>query len=417
MQKQDSKHRVVVTGMGAITPLGYTVDEFWKNVLANQLGVDYLTAFDCSEYKVCLASEIKSFDPSHYIEKKEARRMDRYCQFALVAAKEAVEHSLLNFEKEDKTRAGVIFGTGVGGLITFENEVKKLEKRGPRNVSPLFIPTMISNIAAGRIAMLYDLKGDNYTVSTACSSGTHAIGEAFRKIKAGYLDVCITGGAEACISPIAVAGFANMTALSKATKKEEGSIPFDERRSGFVLGEGAGMLVLESLEHAKSRGATIYGEIVGYGASSDAYHITSPIPDGSGAAMSMINAMNEAEILPTQVDYINAHGTGTPLNDHFETLAIKTALKEHAYHVAINSTKSMTGHLLGAAGAVEAIVVLKSILQKKIHKTINLNVPDPKCDLDYVADQNRDLTISYALSNSLGFGGHNATLCFAKFEE
>lgn len=410
--------RVVITGMGMLTPVGHTVDETWQSLLKGTIGIRPIDRFDISDYKASVAGIIEDFDPTLYIDKKEARRMDRYCQLALAATKEAFENSGLEPESYGAEKIGVVFGTGIGGLITLEVEKEKLINKGPRGVSPLFIPTMISNIATGRIAMIYQIKGDNYTVSTACASGTHAIGEAFRKIKHGYLDACVCGGSEATLTPIAIAGFGNMTALSKSDDPKKASLPFDARRDGFVLGEGAGMLVLESLERAKARGAKIYGEIVGYGATSDAYHITSPAPDGKGPGEAMKLAMKEAGITPESVDYINAHGTGTPLNDKYETLAIKYALGEkRAYEVAINSTKSMTGHLLGAAGAVEAIVTSLSIHEGIVHQTVGLEESDPDCDLDYVAEGNRSMNIRYALSNSLGFGGHNATLCFKKFED
>ncbi|HHX36807.1 MAG TPA: beta-ketoacyl-ACP synthase II, partial [Clostridiaceae bacterium] len=316
-----------------------------------------------------------------------------------------------------KYRVGVVFGTGVGGIITFEQQVRDLAAKGTRAVSPIFIPKMISNIAPGQIAMRYQCTGDNFTVASACSSGTHAIGEGFRKIKDGYLDACICGGSEACITPVAIAGFANMTALATTTDPALASLPFDKKRNGFVLAEGSGMLILEELEQALARGAEIYGEIVGYGATSDAYHITSPSPDGQGAAKAMMLAMEEAGIEASEVDYINAHGTGTPVNDPFETTAIKLALgEERAHQIPVNSSKSMTGHLLGAAGSFEAIVTALSIREGIVHRTVGLTDPDPECDLDYVAEGNRRVAIRYALTNSLGFGGHNGTLCLAKYE-
>lgn len=416
-QNTKQKRRVVVTGIGMITPLGNTTAETWEALVQNKIGIGPITAFDDSDFKVHLAAEVKDFDPTAHLDKKEARRMDRYCQMGMVAADEAVRQAGLTAETYGADKTGVIYGTGVGGLITFETEVQKLASKGPRAVSPLFIPTMIANIAPARIAMAYGLKSDNYTVSTACASGAHAIGEAFRKIADGYMEACICGGSEACISPVAIAGFSNMTALSKETDPSLGSLPFDERRGGFVLGEGAGMVVLESLDGALARGAKILGEIVGYGSTCDAYHITSPSPDGTGAAAAMKEAMEEAGITPAQVDYINAHGTGTPLNDKYETTAIKLALgEEEAARTPISSTKGMTGHLLGAAGAIEAIICMLSIRDKKALRTVGLSVNDPECDLDYIQEGNRDLEISYALSNSLGFGGHNATLCLAKYE-
>ncbi|MGI6077561.1 MAG: beta-ketoacyl-ACP synthase II [Fastidiosipilaceae bacterium] len=416
-QHSDNKNRVVITGMGLLTPIGNTVAETWESLLENRIGIGKISQFDTADFKAHLSGEVKNFDPTDFIDRKEARRMDRYCQMALAATDEAMHQSGLDISTCDKYRVGVIFGTGVGGIITFEQQVRDLAAKGTRSVSPIFIPKMISNIAPGQIAMRYQCTGDNYTVASACASGTHAIGEAFRKIKDGYLDACICGGSEACITPVAIAGFANMTALATTTDPTLASLPFDKKRNGFVLAEGCGMLVLESLEHALKRGADIYGEVVGYGATSDAYHITSPSPDGHGAAKAMSLAMEEAGITAAEVDYINAHGTGTPVNDPFETTAIKIALgDDRARAIPINSSKSMTGHLLGAAGAFETIVTALSIKHSVVHRTVGLTDPDPDCDLDYVASGNRQVDIRYALTNSLGFGGHNGTLCLAKYE-
>jgi 3-oxoacyl-[acyl-carrier-protein] synthase II len=416
-QTQDVR-RVVVTGIGAVTPLGLTASETWEGVLKNRCGIDTISAFDHTDFRVHLAAEVKNFDPTQYMEKKEARRMDRYCQFSVAAAQEAIADAGLTVDTYGADQVGAIVASGIGGLITFQDEVLKLGARGPRAVSPLFIPMMIGNMAAGFIAMHHGFKGDNMCLITACASGTHAIGEGFRKIKHGYLDACIVGGAEAAIAPTAVAGFSNMTALSKETDPACGSRPFDAERDGFVLGEGGAILVLESLEGALARGARIYGEVTGYGATADGYHITSPDPEGEGACKAMKNAMAEAGIAPEQVDYINAHGTSTPLNDKYETIAIKKAMgEEAARNVPITSTKSNLGHLLGAAGAIEAILTLKIIGSGVIPQTIGFATADPECDLDYVTDANRTAAIRYALSNSLGFGGQNGTLCLAKFEE
>lgn len=405
-------NKVVITGVGAVTPLGIGVESFFENAVKGVNGIDKITQFDTSDSKISIAAEVKDFKAEDYIDKKEARRMDRYCHFATVAADEAIKNSGIDLESIDLYRSGVIIGSGIGGMTTYESEHIKYMEKGSKRVSPLFIPMMISNMAAGLVSIKYGFKGANFAPVTACASGSHSIGEAFRQIKHGYLDVAIAGGAEASITPFASAGFANMTALSTADDPNAASLPFDKRRSGFVMGEGSGILVLESEQHALKRGAKIYAEISGYGATGDAYHITSPDPEGEGAYRAMKNAMEEAGISPEQIDYINAHGTGTPLNDKFETLAIKNALGEYAYKTNISSTKSMTGHLLGAAGAIEAIISVMAINKNIIPPTINYLEPDEELDLDYTVNRAREKEVKVALSNSLGFGGHNATLLF-----
>lgn len=406
--------RVVITGMGTVNPLGKNVDEFWGNIKANKIGLSYVDQFDASDFPVKIVGAVKDFDPSAYIDKKEARRMDRFTQFALYSAKQALENAGSDLKDLDPYRVGVIIGVGIGGLNMTEAEVTKFNEK-PDKVSVFFIPMMIGNMAAGTVAMKTGFKGDNYCTTTACASATHAIGEAFRKIKDGYLDACICGGSEACISRFALSGFNNMKALSQATELDKASTPFDANRQGFVLGEGAGMLVLEEYEHAKSRGANIIAEIAGYGASGDAYHMTSPSPEGDAAAHAMKMAYTEAGLAPEEVTYINAHGTSTGLNDKYETKAIKLALGEDAARkTVINSTKSMIGHLLGAAGGVEAIITALSVKNDFVHKTVGYTTPDPECDLDYVTEGNREMTVNAALSNSLGFGGHNATICIKK---
>ncbi|MBP1533219.1 MAG: beta-ketoacyl-ACP synthase II [Ruminococcus sp.] len=406
--------RVVITGMGTINPLGKNVNEFWENIKANKNGLSFVDQFDASDFPVKIVGAVKDFDPTEYIDKKEARRMDRFTQFALCASKQALEQAGTDFSDVDPFRAGVIIGVGIGGLNMTEAEVTKFNEK-PDKVSVFFIPMMIGNMAAGTVAMKTGFKGDNYCTTTACASGTHAIGEAFRKIKDGYLDVCLCGGSEACISRFALSGFNNMKALSQATELDKASTPFDANRQGFVLGEGAGVLCLEEYEHAKARGANIIAEVAGYGATGDAYHMTSPSPTGEAAAHAMKMAYEEAGLSADQVNYINAHGTSTGLNDKYETTAIKIALGEDAARkTVINSTKSMMGHLLGAAGGVEAIVTALSVQNNFVHKTIGFTTPDPECDLDYAVDSNREMTVDAALSNSLGFGGHNATICIKK---
>lgn len=408
--------RVVITGMGTINPLGTSVEEFWGNIVDNKLGFSFIDQFDTTDFDVKIVAAVKDFDSSKYIDKKDAKRMERFTQFAVYSTKQAIEDCGSDFKDLDPFRVGVVFGCGIGGLEYTQSEHKKYLEKGPNRISVFYVPAMISNMAAGQVAMTTGFKGDNFATVTACASATHAIGEAFRKVKDGYLDACICGGTESCVTEFALGGFNNMKALSKATELDRASTPFDADRQGFVLGEGCGVLVLEELEHAKARGAKIYAEIVGYGATADAYHITSPDPDGDGASRAMINAYTEAGLKGTDIDYVNAHGTSTPLNDKYETIAIKKALGEQADKVLVNSTKSMIGHLLGAAGAVEAIITALSIKNGLVHKTAGYKTPDPECDLDYCVDGNRKKDIKVALSNSLGFGGHNATICLKKYE-
>lgn len=411
------ERRVVVTGMGAITPLGNSVDSFWNGIKEGACGVNEIKAFDTTEQKVKLAAEVKDFIPEEYIDRKEVRRMDRYCQFALAAAQQAVENSKLDLDKVNKERLGVIVGSGIGGLATIEEQTIKLHEKGPTRVSPFFIPMSISNMAAGNIAIRFGAKGICTSVITACASATNSIGEAFRNIKFGYSDIMIAGGAEASITPLGIAGFASMNALSKNENPKRASIPFDKDREGFVMGEGAGILILEELDHALARGAKIYGEVVGYGSTCDAYHMTSPSPEGEGAARAMELAITEGNISKEEVSYINAHGTSTPYNDKFETVAIKRLFGEQAYKVPVSSTKSMTGHLLGAAGAIEAIVAIKAVEENYIPATIGYENADEDCDLDYVVNEGRNQEVNYVLSNSLGFGGHNGVLLFKKWTE
>ncbi len=407
--------RVAVTGLGVISPIGNEIDTFWKNVKDGVCGIDRVTRFDASAFACQVAGEVKDFEPTQYIDRKEAKRMDRYTHFAVAAAKMAIADSGLDLEKEDMNRFGVITGSGIGGIETFEAQSKTMLERGPGRVSPFFIPMMISNIAAAQIAIMTGAKGVNFNVTSACASGTNAIGEAFRAIKYGTCDIICAGGAEAAITPLSFAGFCNMKALSTRNDPKRASIPFDADRDGFVMGEGAGILILEELEHAKARGAEIYCEMVGYGATDDAYHVTAPAPEGEGGARAMQLAIDEAGIPASDVDYINAHGTSTPYNDKFETAAIKTVFGEHAGKVAVSSTKSMTGHLLGGAGGVEGVICALSLKDGYIPQTVGYQTPDPECDLDYVTEGGREQAINYALSNSLGFGGHNASILFKKF--
>lgn len=412
------ERRVVVTGMGAVTPLGSTVEDFWKGIREGVCGIELLQKFDTTDYKVKVAAEVKGFEPEKYMSKKDVKRNDPFAVYGLAAAVQAFEDSGLDMEKEDASRVGVIVGSGIGGLITMQEQVIRLHDRGPGRVSPLFIPMTISNMVAGNIAIRFGAKGICENIVTACATGTNCIGTAFRNIKHGYLDACISGGAEASICEIGVAGFTNLTALSTSEDPKDACKPFDKERDGFVMGDGAGILILEELEHAKARGAKIYGEIVGYGATGDAYHMTAPCPDGSGAAKAMELAMEEAGITPEQVDYINAHGTSTQANEIGETAAIKLAFGDAAKKVAISSTKSMTGHLLGAAGAIESIVCIKALEEGFLPATINYKTPDENCDLDYIPNEGRSVPgAEYALSNSLGFGGHNGVLCFKKWSE
>ncbi|MCH5211259.1 MAG: beta-ketoacyl-ACP synthase II [Oscillospiraceae bacterium] len=410
--------RVVVTGLGALTPIGNNVETFWNGIKSGKCGVDKVTLFDASEYKTQIAGEVKDFDPAEYIDKKEARKMDRFTQLALVAASEAVKDAGLDMEKEDPWRVGVVTGSGIGGIGTLEDQHKTLMERGPGRVSPFFIPMMIANIGAAQIAIKFGTKGINENVVTACASSTNAIGDALRHIQHGHNDVIIAGGAEAAVSPLAFAGFCSMKAMSRRNDDPKtASRPFDAERDGFVLGEGAGFVVLEELEHAKNRGAHIYCELAGYGATDDAYHITSPVPGGEGGAMAMKLAIEDAGLKPEDVTYINAHGTSTPYNDKFETEAIKSVFGEAAKNVAVSSTKSMTGHLLGAAGGVEAIICAKAVSEGYIPPTINYQNPDPDCDLDIVPNEGRNADVKVAISNSLGFGGHNATILVKKYED
>lgn len=410
--------RVVVTGLGALTPIGNNVGEFWEAAKAGKNGVGEITKFDASGFKCKIAAEVKNFAPEEFIEKKEIKKMDQYTQYTMAAAMEAFESSGLNMENEDAWRIGVITGSGIGGIQTFSDQHKTFMERGEGRVSPFFIPMMISNMGAAQVAIKFGLRGINYNVVSACSSGTHAIGDAFRQLQYGSCDAIIAGGAEAAITPLSLAGFCNMKALS--TRNDDpatASRPFDAERDGFVMGEGAGYIVLEELEHAKARGANIICEMVGYGATDDAYHITSPIPGGEGGAKAMSLAIEDAGITPDKVDYINAHGTSTKYNDSFETSAIKSVFGGHAKKVAVSSTKSMTGHLLGAAGGIEAIICAKAISEGFIPPTINYKNPDPECDLDVVPNVGRKADLTYAISNSLGFGGHNATIVFKKYTD
>lgn len=411
------KRRVVITGMGAVTPIGNTIEEFWNGIKQEKIGIDTITKFDCTDYKVKLAAEVKNFVAKERMDFKSAKRMATFSQFAVAAAKEAFEDSKLDMELEDPFRTGVIIGSGIGSLQVVEQTYSQILNKGPSRVNPLMVPLMISNMAAGNVAIQLGLKGKCTSVTTACATGTHAIGDAFRTIQYGDADVILAGGTESSICPTAVAGFTSLTALTTSTDPEKASIPFDQNRSGFVIGEGAGVLVLEELEHAQKRGAHIYAELAGYGATCDAYHITSPAEDGSGAAKAMLLAMEEAKVSPSEIDYINAHGTSTHHNDLFETHAIKLALGDAAYHVPINSTKSMIGHLLGAAGAVECITCVKSIEEGYIHPTVGSEIPDEECDLQYTFGSPIQKEIRYVLSNSLGFGGHNATLLLKKYTE
>lgn len=409
--------------MGAVTPLGTGVEKFWEGIKENRLGLSCIDKFDTSRTGVKIGGIVKDFDETAYFDvegcfdKKEAKRMDMFTKYAVVSAHEALTDAGSDFRDIDPYRAGVIIGCGIGGIDLTLSEYSKYLEKGPGRISVFYIPMMISNMAAGTVAMKTGFRGANFDVTTACSSGTHALGEAFRKIKDGYLDVCIAGGTESTNVEFTYGGFANMKALTKSDDIERASIPFDKERSGFVLGEGSGILVLEEYEHALARGAKIYCEVAGYGATCDAYHMTSPSPEGEAAGMGMTLAMQEAGLEPCEIDYINAHGTSTGLNDKYETKAIKNAFGDYAYKVKINSTKSMTGHLLGAAGAVEAIVTAKTIEEGIIHRTVGYKVPDEECDLDYCTEGNVKQEVNAALSNSLGFGGHNATLCFRKIKK
>ena len=409
------KRRVVVTGLGAVTPIGNTVPEFWEGIRAGKVGIGEITKFDTSDYKVKLAAEVKDFNVGERMDVKASKRMEAFSQYAVAAAKEALADSRIEMSEEDPFRAGVIVGSGIGSLNTVEAEYTKILAGKVNRVNPLMVPRMISNMAVGNISIQLGLRGKCTNVVTACASGTHCIGDAFRAIQYDDADIMLAGGAESCICPTGVAGFQALTALTTETNPLRASIPFDKERQGFVLGEGSGIVVLEELEHAKKRGARIYAEVVGYGATGDAYHITSPCEDGSGAAKAMELAMKEADVSPSQVDYINAHGTSTHHNDLYETKAIKSAFGDAAYQVIINSTKSMIGHLLGAAGGVEFIVCVKSIQDSFIHQTMGTVIPDEACDLNYAVGAPIKKNIDYALSNSLGFGGHNASILIKAF--
>lgn len=409
------KRRVVITGVGAITPIGNNVDSFWEGIKCGKNGIDEIFSFNTENMKVKMAAEVKSFDPSKFIDKKEVKRMDRYTQFALIAAEESIKDSKLDFNTLNKERVGIMFGSGIGGLCTIENQIRNLVAKGPNRVSPLTIPMAISNIASGTIAIKYGILGSVLSLTSACATSTHCIGEAYRSIKNGYLDIIITGGAEASICEFGISGFQSLTALSKSEDKNRASIPFDKDRNGFVMGEGAGSLILEDLDSALKRGAKIYAEIVGYGSTCDAYHITSPCLDGDGAYRAMRDALIDADITPDNISYINAHGTSTEINDKVETLAIKKALGDYYMNSYVSSTKSMTGHLLGAAGAIEAIVSIKSLQDNFVPATINYVNKDDDCDLNLVVNEGKEVNVEYAMSNSLGFGGHNGSLIFKKW--
>ena len=413
-----NNRRVVITGMGILSPIGLTLDDYWKSLIEGKSGADYIEDFDTTDFDTKFACIIKNFEPTDYIDRKPARRMDRFTHFAVAGADLAVQDSGIDFEKVDSTRAGVILGSGVGGMYTYEREYKVLFEKGPQRVSPFFIPMMIADIAPGHVSIKYGLNGPNFSTVSACASSSHALGDAFRTIKYGIADVMISGGSEAALTQMGVAGFNSMKAIStRNDNPQAASRPFDKDRDGFVIGEGAGILILESLDNALKRNAKIYAEIKGIGFSADAYHITAPVPDGSGAANAMTAAMQESGLKPEDIQYVNAHGTSTPPNDPTETKAIKKALGEHAYNVSISSTKSMIGHFLGASGAAEAIATVLMINNSKIHPTINLENPDPECDLDYTPFKAKELDITNALSNSFGFGGHNVCIAIQKYNE
>lgn len=407
--------RVVVTGLGAVTPIGNNVDDFWASVKAGKIGFDHITKFDTTDYKCHIAAELKDFNPQDFMDRKAAKRMEPFSQYAVAAAKQAIDDSGLDIEKEDSYMVGCAIGSGIGSLQAMERETQKLYEKGPNRVNPLLVPLMICNMAAGNVSIQFGLKGKSINDVTACATGTNTIGEAYRSIQYGEADVMVAGGTEGSVCPIGIAGFTALTALSTVDDPAKCSLPFDKNRSGFVMGEGAGVVILEELEHAKARGAKIYAEVVGYGCSSDAYHITSPQEDGAGAARAMTNAMSDAGVTPADVKYINAHGTGTHHNDLFETRAIKLAFGDEAANLKINSTKSMIGHLLGAAGAVEFITCVKEIQDGFIHKTVGYETPDEEIDLNYCKDSYEE-PVEYALSNSLGFGGHNASILLKAYK-
>lgn len=416
ISRMGKNRRVVVTGMGAITPIGNSVEEFWNGIKEGKTGFGPITYFDTADYRCKLAAEVKDFDPTQYMDKKSARRMEQFCQFAVAAAGQAISDAGLTMEQEDPYMVGCSVGSGIGSLQAMEREYDRLKEKGPGRVGPMLVPLMISNMAAGNVSIAYGLKGKSLNVVTACATGTHSIGEAYRTIQYGDADVMIAGGTESSITPIGIAGFSALTALSFSEDPERASIPFDKERNGFVMGEGSAIVVLEELEHAKRRGAKIYAELTGYGCSSDAYHITSPAEDGSGAATAMLNALKDGGVEPEELTYINAHGTSTHHNDLFETRAIKLAFGEHAYDLKINSTKSMVGHLLGAAGAVEFVTCVKEIQEGYIHRTVGLRETEEELDLNYCRDSYEE-EVPYALTNSLGFGGHNASLLLKKYTE
>lgn len=409
--------RVVITGMGAVTPLGNTVKEYWQNLVNGKLGIAKITKFDSEDTGVALAGEVKDFDPSEVLDRKEQKRMDLFSQYGIVAAMEAWNMSGLTKEEIDPKRFGVIVGSGIGGMTTLQDQVRVMDKKGPKRVTPFFVPMVIANMASGNISIKLGAKGPSQTIVTACTSATNAIGEAFRTIKYGLADMMITGGTEATICEIGIAGFAALSALNTTDDPTRASIPFDKERHGFVMGEGAGMLMLEELEHAQKRGATILGEIVGYGSNCDASHMTAPLKDGSGAADAIELALAEAAIAASEIGYVNAHGTATPANDAAETAALKRVFGKRAYDIPISSTKSMTGHLLGAGGGIEAIACVKTLQEGVAHPTVGYQVADPDCDLDYITDGSRKVAAEYAISNSFGFGGHNGVICMKKWEE
>ena len=411
------KRRVVITGMGAVSPIGNTAEEMWQSAREGRCGIGPITHFDTTNHKVKLAGEVKDLDFTPYLDKKELRRMDLFSQYAMVAAIQAWRDSGLDYEKIDPTRFGVDISSGIGGINTIETEYERGREKGFDRVSPFFVPMDISNLAAGNVAIKLGAKGMCTCVVTACAGGSNAIGDAFRMIRDGYQELMLAGGSEAAVTKLAIGGFTSMKALCESDDPTRASIPFDAERSGFVMGEGAGVLMLEEYEHARARGAKIYAEIVGYGATCDAYHITSPAPGGEGGARAMVEAVKDAGIQPEDIDYINAHGTSTSLNDKFETAAVKAAFGDHAYKLAMSSTKSMTGHILGAAGAIEAIITARALQDGFIPATINYRTPDPECDLDIVPNEGRKAELRYAMSNSLGFGGHNASLVLKKYEE
>ncbi len=412
------KKRVVVTGIGCITPVGHGKEEFWKAITEGRSGLGPITKFDAVDYPTKIAAEVKDFNVEDYMEKKEAKKMDLFVQYAVAGAKLAMEDSEINTDNIDHEEFGVVLGSGIGGISTFEEQHKKMLEKGPRRISPFFIPMMIVNMASGQVSMSLGAKGPNTTVVTACASATNAIGEAFKIIERGDAKLMITGGTEASITPVSIGGFCSMKAMSTANEEPpKASRPFDKNRDGFVMGEGSGILLLEELDHALERGAEIYGEMIGYGMSADAYHITAPAPEGEGGKRAMLKALADGNTPPEAVDYINAHGTSTPYNDQFETMAIKSVFKDHAKNLAISSTKSMTGHLLGAAGGIEAIASVLAIKHGIVPPTINYETPDEECDLNYTPNKAVKRTVNYALSNSLGFGGHNATILFKKFQD